>query len=150
MRKYIAAAAIAIGLVVATPAEAHCPNACSTGWFYKAKATGANGYSTVFGYPVKPDGALSAAEVNRILAVHFDYDHSVEGLITSGTMTSAYWTKGHQRKSGSAIYALNWAKYGWRYTPRRITEVNRLHGCTVDENPAGGYYHYWRVACVHY
>jgi hypothetical protein len=133
MTKYIAAAAIAIGLTVAASAQAHCPNACTTDWrvFTAAK----------LGVPAT--GPVTDAHIRTAVANSLNRYNSVEYLITTATLSQS-------RTSSTSGWAFHIADYGWRYTPMRITWLpyRYVHQCQADRGSfaAGS----WRVRCTYH
>jgi hypothetical protein len=133
MTKYIAAAAIAIGLTFAAPAQAHCPNACSTGWHvYTASQLG-----------VPATGTVTDATIRTAVSNSLNRYNSAEYLITTAVLSQS-------RTSSTSGWAFHIADYGWRYTPARITWLpfRYVHQCQADRGQfaAGS----WRVRCTYH
>lgn len=131
MRKLTASLVIAAACVLVAPAQAHCPNACSTDWqVYTAAQLGLPSTG-----PVTNKNLVDA--VNKHLG-----HNSIENLISSGTYFLG-------RTSSTSGWVYHQADYGFRYTPERITWLpfRYIHNCQADRgNFAAGS---WRVRCNH-
>jgi hypothetical protein len=143
MTKYIAAAAIAIGLVFASSAQAaapHCyPYGCDYSWhvFTGAKLGLPNTVSNV------TDAQLRKAASNAFS----DYHGCCESL--SSTYDGAYapvaFSQSRTSSTSGYVYVIH--DYKWAYTPARITRIaRRSHQFQADYgNFAAGH---WRVRAV--
>jgi hypothetical protein len=132
MRTFIAAAAIAIGLTFATPAQAHCPNACSTDWHvYTAGQLG-----------VQSSGPVSDATGRKAVAATLGHN-TIENLFGQTMLTAG-------RTSSTSGWVWSFADFGYRYTPERVVWLPSRydHYCQYDEGhfAAGS----WRVRCTYH
>lgn len=113
-------AVLVAAFVVAAPAQAHCPNWCSTGW----------DRHTAGELRVKATGPVTEQMIAT--AVQNELGHnSIENLIASATIFV-------RRTSSTSGIAVTFADYGFRWTPERITLLPHryIHACQADWNMA--------------